>query len=178
MISTADPMGDNEVIEKYCYDNNPSNCDIYGGLYQWNETMQYTITQGVQGICPPGWHIPTDDEWKILEGTVDSQYGIGDHEWNYGSNRGFDAGKNLKSTYGWANNGNGTDNFGYTGLPAGNCSASGSGWINSHTFIWSSLYYVNNNGYYRLLFFMNNTIGKDHDQSGSDRGYSVRCLKD
>ncbi len=177
MISAADPMGDDEVIEKYCYDDDSANCDIYGGLYQWNETMQYTTTQGAQGICPPGWHIPTDSEWKILEGTVDSLYGIGDNEWN-GFDRGFDAGKNLKTTYGWINNGNGTDTYGFTGLPAGNCGGGSGGfsWINSHAFIWSSTGNEYNTGYFRMLFRMLNTIRRDN--SGWDNGMSVRCLKD
>lgn len=59
---------DNSVIEKYCYNNDFTKCDIYGGLYQWDEMMQYVEIQGVQGICPTDWHIPTDNEWKILEG--------------------------------------------------------------------------------------------------------------
>ncbi len=43
------------------------NCNILGGLYQWNEAMQYSTTAGVQGICPTGWHIPTDAEWQTME---------------------------------------------------------------------------------------------------------------
>ena len=75
-------MTDNGTMEKYCYNNEPDSCTKYGGLYQWDEMMQYTTQQGVQGICPPGWHLPTDEEWKVLEGAVDSQYGIGDPEWD------------------------------------------------------------------------------------------------
>jgi hypothetical protein len=56
-----------EIIEKYCYDDQESNCDIYGGMYTWNELMQYSTTEGVQGICPEGWHLPTDAEWCVLE---------------------------------------------------------------------------------------------------------------
>ena len=52
----------NAVIEKYCYNDSTYNCDIYGGLYQWNEMMQYVTTPGTQGICPTGWHIPTEAE--------------------------------------------------------------------------------------------------------------------
>jgi len=64
-------VSDNGIIEKYCLDNKESNCDIYGGLYDWNEMMAYglsdTGTAGTtQGICPEGWHIPTDNEWDIL----------------------------------------------------------------------------------------------------------------
>lgn len=58
---------DNGIIEKYCYDNNPVLCEKYGGLYQWGEAMQYDTSESTQGICPTGWHIPSDSEWKILE---------------------------------------------------------------------------------------------------------------
>ncbi len=61
-----------EVIEKYCYDNNTANCDTYGGLYQWNEMMHYTTQEGAQGICPAGWHVPTDGEWCTLTQVVDA----------------------------------------------------------------------------------------------------------
>jgi len=56
----------NSTIEKWCYNDLTSNCDIYGGLYDWNELMQYTTTAGTKGICPDGWHIPTDAEFLIL----------------------------------------------------------------------------------------------------------------
>ena len=52
----------NAVIEKYCYNDSTYDCDVYGGLYQWNEMMQYSTTPGTQGICPTGWHIPTEAE--------------------------------------------------------------------------------------------------------------------
>ena len=82
MIHGTMEQSNNGIIEKYCYNNEPDSCTKYGGLYQWNEMMQYTTQQGAQGICPPGWHLPTDEEWKVLEGAVDSQYGIGDPEWD------------------------------------------------------------------------------------------------
>jgi len=41
-------------------------CNVYGGLYQWDEAMQYSTTVGVQGICPTGWHLPADSEWTTL----------------------------------------------------------------------------------------------------------------
>lgn len=119
MIPGSQWMTDNGVIEKYCYDDDTNNCNIYGALYWWDEMMQYVTQQGVQGICPPGWHIPTDEEWKVLEGAVDSQYGIGDSIWDYNGERGLDAGTNLKATNGWYYGGNGTDLFGFSGLPGG-----------------------------------------------------------
>jgi len=57
---------DNGKIEKYCYNNDPANCEKYGGLYQWDEAMQYTKKEKAQGICPDGWHIPTKVEFEIL----------------------------------------------------------------------------------------------------------------
>jgi len=57
---------DNCVNEKYCYSNDPANCTLYGGLYQWDEVMAYSNTPGAQGLCPPGWHIPTQAEWITL----------------------------------------------------------------------------------------------------------------
>jgi len=55
---TSSPSN-NGIIEKYCYGNIESNCDIYGGLYQWDEAMQYATIEGAKGICPDGWYIPT-----------------------------------------------------------------------------------------------------------------------
>lgn len=58
---------DNGTIEKYCFNNDAANCEAYGGLYQWGEAMQYTSSEGAQGVCPTGWHVPSDNDWKILE---------------------------------------------------------------------------------------------------------------
>ncbi|MCX6793054.1 MAG: prepilin-type N-terminal cleavage/methylation domain-containing protein [Candidatus Falkowbacteria bacterium] len=70
---------DNGIIEKYCYADLSSNCNTYGGLYQWSEAIQYingatnatdwspVPSANVRGVCPIGWHIPTDNEFKNLE---------------------------------------------------------------------------------------------------------------
>ena len=67
-------QANNSILEKYCYGDIDANCTstdpngkVYGGLYQWDEAMQYVITAGAQGICPAGFHIPTDTEYKTLE---------------------------------------------------------------------------------------------------------------
>jgi len=57
---------DNCTNEKYCYSDNAANCTLYGGLYQWDEVMAYGNTPGSQGLCPPGWHVPTQTEWNTL----------------------------------------------------------------------------------------------------------------
>ena len=60
------------IIEKYCYNDAEDSCNVYGGLYQWAEMLQYATSEGSQGICPDSWHIPTDLEWCTLENTVDN----------------------------------------------------------------------------------------------------------
>lgn len=56
-----------ESIDKYCYYNSESNCISNGAFYQWDQAMCGSVNEGAQGICPDGWHIPTDAEFKILE---------------------------------------------------------------------------------------------------------------
>ncbi|MEI8006326.1 MAG: FISUMP domain-containing protein, partial [Bacteroidota bacterium] len=65
-IQGAIEQTDNCINEKYCYNDNAANCSLYGGLYLWDEMMAYTNTPGAQGLCPPGWHIPTQSEWNTL----------------------------------------------------------------------------------------------------------------
>src|ERR1035437_4695141 len=66
----------NSTIEKYCYNDDPANCTTNGGLYQWAEAVQYmngatntsspspAFTGNIQGICPTGWHLPTNAEYS------------------------------------------------------------------------------------------------------------------
>ena len=65
-ISRTTNMTDNEIIEKYCYgdDSLTASCDIYGGLYQWDEAMNYS--SDVHDICPAGWHVPSIAEFDTL----------------------------------------------------------------------------------------------------------------
>ena len=67
MVTGATNQTNNSILEKYCYSDTEANCTTYGALYQWNEAMQYVTTPGTQGICPTNSHIPTDNDWKILE---------------------------------------------------------------------------------------------------------------
>jgi len=121
MINGSESMTDNNIIEKYCHNNNPANCDTYGGLYQWDEVMQYSTT-GVQGICPDGWHLPSYWEWETLLNFLEdnSQYHCEGNSENIA--------KSLASADFWntssvicavgntPNNNNATD---FTGLPGG-----------------------------------------------------------
>lgn len=65
-ISSTLMQRDNCINEKYCYNNNIANCTNYGGLYQWDEMMRYDSIPAEQGFCPPGWHVPTENEWEAL----------------------------------------------------------------------------------------------------------------
>jgi len=68
-ISLNTNSSNNGIAEKYCYDDNVSNCNQYGALYQWNEAMNWTSVAGGQGLCPSGWHIPTNSEWASMIST-------------------------------------------------------------------------------------------------------------
>ena len=177
MIIGSQNQQNNDTIEKYCYDNDPDNCKTYGGLYQWNEMMQYTMQEGAQGICPDGWHIPTDQEWKILEGTVDSKYPVSDPEWDGKFWRGLDAGKRLKSENDWSNNGNGNNFYGFSALPGGKRYNNGNfgNWCVSATF-WSSTEYNSDYAWGRLLRYNNSGVFRMDGSKGYGR--SVRCVLD
>ncbi|MBE0646237.1 MAG: hypothetical protein IH596_00465 [Bacteroidales bacterium] len=65
-IPGSQSQRDNCVNEKYCYNDNPALCAQGSALYQWDELMNYEETPALQGLCPPGWHIPTETEWTTL----------------------------------------------------------------------------------------------------------------
>ncbi|MCF8302837.1 MAG: hypothetical protein K9I94_06135 [Bacteroidales bacterium] len=165
MIDGPIEMKDNDTIEKYCYDNDQANCEEYGGYYQWDELMQYTENEGAQGLCPEGWHIPTDKDWMILVGYV-----------------GENAGYRLRSSYGWNGNENGTDEFNFTVLPGayrpegGNfedLSISLLGYVAS---FWTSSEAENEAYAWRWSFDYESDELYRVDLK-KNRGYSVRCIK-
>lgn len=169
-------MTSNGIVEKYCYNNNDTYCDQWGGLYTWDEMMQYSALPGIQGICPPGWHIPTDDEIKILEGVIDSQHQIGELEWDGWDFRGLDIGYRLKSTSVWIYNGNGIDSHGFTLFPAGLRFSDGSFTHSlNHAYIWSSNEEAGSYGWGRLIYTFNESCRNSYNQ---DYGLSVRCIRD
>lgn len=96
--------------DTYCsHNNDDSNINTYGLLYNW-----YAIVDS-RGLAPAGWHIPSDEEWKHLE----MYLGMSQTEADYEGYRGTDEGRKLKSTSSWYNNGNGTNESGFTALPGG-----------------------------------------------------------
>ncbi len=176
LITGTSNQTDNATIEKYCYnDNLSSECDTYGGLYQWNEMMDYVTTESTQGICPSGWHLPSDAEWCTLNNYVD----VGTISCSSTGWVGTDAGGNLKETgishWNFPNTG-AINSSGFTGTPGGyRTPAPLFTNINTHTHIWSST--VDNGSAWDRG--MNNTKAQVSRSSLSQSyGFSVRCLMD
>ena len=106
MIYGFENMRNDGSIEKYCYNNDPINCKTFGGLYQWDELMQYTPKDST-GICPEGWHIPTKNDFDELT--------------NYLGGKDI-SGEKLKeagSLYWFSPETNSTNNSGFAALPDG-----------------------------------------------------------
>lgn len=149
----------NGTIEKYCYNDSDANCDQYGGLYQWYEAMYEISTQGAQGICPNGWHIPTRAEFETLAATV-----------------GWD-GNILKAIGQGVGIGSGTNSSGFSGLLAGYRNYNGNFLsLGQDAAFWSSTVYY---GAFSNSIYMHHTasvISVYFDYQ--NYGLSVRCIKD
>ena len=160
MVTGVTAQTNNAVLEKYCYNNTESNCTTYGALYQWDEAMQYVTTQGTQGICPTGSHIPSDNDWKILE----MQLGMSQAAADATGWRDTDQGTQLKSG-------------GSSGLNmslAGNRTPDGSFYyLLSYARLWSSSE-SSASAWNRYLGSGDATVGRD--PNGKGYGFSVRCL--
>jgi uncharacterized protein (TIGR02145 family) len=174
-IDNLSSQTNNSIIEKYCYEFDDAKCDKYGGLYQWDELMQYNVTDDneigiTQGICPPGWHIPTSTEWI----TIASFLGGKDI-----------AGGKMKST-GTIQDANGdwnepnegaTNESAFTGLPSGTRDEDGITQYEGYTtFFWSATSNDGLNPIARSLGYQYTTL--DDPVKSKDFGYSVRCIKD
>jgi len=146
-------------IEKYCQGNIEVNCDTYGGLYQWNEAMQYTTTEGAKGICPAGWHIPTITEFETLKTAVNKD------------------GNSLKGEDLVSTNESGANTSGFSALLVGFRKGDGNfAGLGNFANIWiSSEYDVNSSG---SLSMGKNDSDISLGVSSKDDGYSVRCIKD
>ncbi len=169
----------NGTIEKYCYNNSTSNCDIYGGLYQWDEAMQYVTTAGTQGICPANWHLPSDAEWKTLEEYLGMCSGSGSGCSGATGWRGSDEGGKLKEsgTSHWKSPNTGaTNSSGFTGLPAGDRFTNATfHYLSSRTYFWTSTEH-GINAWRRYLNYQKAKVNRNYDSKAY--GFSVRCVRD
>lgn len=134
----------------FCYNDSAEYCSKYGRLYIWDAAMN---------ACPEGWHLPDTTEWVTLITAVGGK---------------STAGKMLKSTSGWNSDGNGTDDFGFTVLPAG-------GWgskdfVGEAAVFWTSEWYEGYDDYaYGIRLYTDTIVRKFY--SNKYIGSSVRCLK-
>ncbi|MDR2593145.1 MAG: hypothetical protein LBC87_00035 [Fibromonadaceae bacterium] len=139
---------DTKTTGSKCYDNKEANCDTYGRLYNWTTAM---------GVCPAGWHLPSDAEWDALM-IVAGGYPT--------------AGGKLKANSSlWENPG--TDDYGFTALPGGGGLSNGS--FVDFTYWWSTSEYNASNAYARTLYQVGTQLSRD----GRDKSalLYVRCLK-
>lgn len=143
------------------YNNDPKNELKYGKLYNW-----YAVNDA-RGLAPEGWHIPSNDEWTILETS------LGD--WKKSGNK-------LKTISGWLSNGNGSNETGFSGVPGGyrldngdflGIGADGQWWSSTEEF---QLVESTAAAWYRSLEDRNSYINKDWKRQPI--GLSVRCIKD
>ncbi len=196
MINASTNQSNNGIVEKYCYNNLASNCATYGGLYQWGEAMQYaasvncdpcgptTGNGGVQGICPAGYHIPSDLEWSRYEWCIETTIAPTGNTplstfqnntmWR-GTASNAGPGAKMKTTSGWTTN-NGTNASGFAALPAGYSWTGTFGNIGVVSNWWTSTSSNNSNRYARHL----DNIEQRSYRSTPDKlyGFSVRCLQD
>ena len=151
--------GENKQPAWCYYDNNSSNGEKYGKLYNF-----YAVIDS-RSLAPKGWHVPTDAEWTVLTDYLTAN----EHNGTEGTA--------LKATSGWIDSGNGTDNYGFLGLPSGGRYGSGSfstigffgGW-------WSSSQFDTNGAWSRYLSYR--ADGFYRGGANKNYGFSVRCLRD
>jgi uncharacterized protein (TIGR02145 family) len=170
MVPGTTEMTNNSVIEKYCYENNIAKCDVYGGLYQWNEMMEYSTSPGVQGICPATWHLPTDAAWSILTAFLGGEGIAGGKMKTTGT---IEAGTGLW----YAPNTGATNESGFTTLPGGYRSGNSSFYyLGSYGEFWSSTVYLTAFAWSRNLGYSSTAVTGPFGYKYY--GYSVRCVKD
>jgi uncharacterized protein (TIGR02145 family) len=181
MLQSNQGSSNNGIIEKYCYNNNPQNCETYGALYSWDEMMQYTTDEGAQGICPDGWHIATDEEWQTLSGNIDSQFPAGDPVWNNTGWRGSDAGGKMKSVgiNLWKTpNIGATNQSGITAHPGGNFNTIFNSFreMGDYAYFWSSTPQSATSVYYHRLDYNDSRVYRQVRSKGFR--LSVRCMRE
>ena len=163
-VTPTQGQTNNDTIEKYCYDNDTNNCNIYGGLYTWNEMMQYTTLQGVQGICPDNWHLPTITDWQNL---IDY----------YGGDATAGAAMKEVGSAHWLSPNDANDSTGFTALPGGLWYVPQNSYTSIHTngTFWSSTQYDINNSEYIDFFYGTGYCTLPGVEVKED-AFSVRCV--
>lgn len=141
----------------------------YGVLYNWTAAMAGAASSpaspsGVNGVCPTGWHLPSNVEWSTLETYVAGPYSS-------------NVSTKLMSVSGWSTDGvTGTDSYGFSALPGGTYN----GWLSEYVLIdgywWTATEYDAKNAYHRNIDYLGEYI--DSRPYPKYLGFSVRCIKD
>lgn len=139
----------------------------YGRLYDWNTVMGGATSSssnpsGIKGICPEGWHLPSDAEWTVLENSIGGN-GIG---------------LAMKSTTGWSNNGNGTNSSGFNVFPGGQADATSYFSLGDNTAFWTSTLENGANGPWARAFDATSDDISRGIVYGTDSHEYCRCVKD
>lgn len=184
---TIVPVGttsNSSTTAPYYYNLNPTSPTIplvqRGYLYNWPAAMKSTTTEGTQGVCPTGWHVPTDAEWSAMELVVNGSDVSGATGY-----RGSHAGK-LSTSYYWTNSitVNAPGNYdnaernssGFSAVPAGYFYDSSFNDAGNSVGFWSSS--VNgSDSWYRYLRYPQAGVCRDNNLRGNC-GFSVRCVRD
>ena len=176
-INGSSNQTNNSIIEKYCYNDVVSNCNIYGGFYQWDEMMQYHpsdngTTGTTQGLCPSGWHIPTDAEWTALTTSLGGESVAGGKMKTTGT---IEAGTGLW----YSPNTDATNESRFTVLPGGYRFYSDGkfGGLGYYANFWSSTDSDATYAWSRYLNYNDANVGR-YKWSFKTYGLSCRCVKD
>ncbi len=150
------------------YNNDPGNDVTYGKLYNWFTTVD------TRGLCPTGWHVPSDCEWMFLEGSLGMSVA---YQETVGF-RGTNEGGALKANINWSSPNTGaTNSSGFTTLPGGYRDTSGSSnSLGSLGYLWSTSLNGSNGAWYRRLYFNGSNVVRY--SNFFQIGFSVRCLRD
>jgi uncharacterized protein (TIGR02145 family) len=170
-----------EGVNGVSADSSAKNCAKYGRLYDWATAMALPancnssechsqISARHNGICPSGWHIPSNADWNTLMKFVNPSC------YNNGICAG--AGKKLKSKSDWKNLGNGTDDYGFSALPGGSSGYSGDSYdfVGSSGNWWSTSEDGSSYAYSRSVSLYDDVHYSSY--SKSMYLYGVRCVQD
>lgn len=147
----------------WAYDNNESNVKKYGRLYSWKKANE---------VCPKNWHLPGDEEWEELAEFISDDNG----GYSKSSDDWYGVGKHLKTTNNWQLNGNGTNDYGFSGIPGGYRTIDGEfGALNHNGFWWSSTEASTLKAWYWYLYSIDTYLHRHLYEKGT--AISVRCVK-
>ncbi len=154
-----------ETPDSWGYHDSIVHGDIYGRLYAWDEALT---------VCPTGWHLPSDNEWQILE----MELGMSETEVAKMVWRGTDEAFELKSTSDWIFGGYGNNNSGFNAFPAGVVGSDNNTYlISEDAFFWCSTEFTSTKAFSRDLHYTTHQISR-YPTTPKYQGMSVRCLKD